>query len=98
MQVKGIAECRLLQGSILQYFRPSSSYQLFLRSLFCLFLSDGFTHALLYAIANSLPLVNLCFLIQVCESTCKHVVGDLQLHTVNLSGSTEIQLFKKNIT
>ena len=35
MQVKSIAECSL--WSILQYFRPSLSYQLFLRSLFCLF-------------------------------------------------------------
>ena len=34
MQVKSIAE-----RSSLQYFRPLSSYQLSLRSLFCLFLS-----------------------------------------------------------
>ena len=39
MQVKSIAECR----SILQYFRPSLSYQLSLRPLFCLFLSGRFT-------------------------------------------------------
>ena len=31
--------CRMLQESILQYFRPSLSYHLSLRSLFCLFLS-----------------------------------------------------------
>ena len=37
MQVKSIAEC------ILQYFRPSLSYQLSLRPLFCLFLNGGFT-------------------------------------------------------
>ena len=36
MQVKSIAEC--FNGSILQYFRPSLSYRLLLRSLFCLFL------------------------------------------------------------
>ena len=30
--------CRILQESILQYFRPSLSYHLSLRSLFCLFL------------------------------------------------------------
>ena len=36
MQVKSIAECS--KGSILQYFRPSSTYQLSLRPLFCLFL------------------------------------------------------------
>ena len=37
MQVKSIAECP--NGSILQYFWPSLSYHLSLRSLFCLFLS-----------------------------------------------------------
>ena len=41
MQVKSIAECS--KGSILQYFQPSLSYHLSLRSLFCLFLSDRFT-------------------------------------------------------
>ena len=35
MQVKSIAECS--KGSILQYFWPSLSYHLSLRSLFCLF-------------------------------------------------------------
>ena len=35
MQVKNIAECS--KGSILQYFRPSLSYHLSFRSLFCLF-------------------------------------------------------------
>ena len=35
MQVKSIAEC--FTESILQYFQPSLSYQLSLRSLFCLF-------------------------------------------------------------
>ena len=36
-----IAECS--KGSILQYFRPSLSYHLSLRSLLCLFLSGRFT-------------------------------------------------------
>ena len=40
MQVKSIAECS--KGSILQYFPPSWSYYLSLRSLFCLFLSSRF--------------------------------------------------------
>ena len=31
--------CRMLHESILQYFRPSLSYHLSLRPLFCLFLS-----------------------------------------------------------
>ena len=46
MQVKSIAECS--KGSILQYFQPSLSYHLSLRSLFCLFLSGHFTQVLLY--------------------------------------------------
>ena len=46
MQVKIIAECS--KGSILQSFRPSLSYHLFLRSLLCLFLSGCLRHVLLY--------------------------------------------------
>ena len=46
MQVKSIAECS--KGSILQYFEPSLSYHLSLRSLFCLFLSGYITQVLLY--------------------------------------------------
>ena len=46
MQVKSIAECS--KGSILQYFRPSSSYYLSLKSLFCLFLNGRFRQVLLY--------------------------------------------------
>ena len=46
MQVKSIAECS--KGSILQSFRPSLSYHLLLRSLFCLFLSGCLRHVLLY--------------------------------------------------
>ena len=46
MQVKSIAECS--KGSILQYFRPSLSYNMSLRPLFCLFLSGRFTQILLY--------------------------------------------------
>ena len=46
MQVKSIAECS--KGSILQYFQPSLSYHLSLRSLFSLFLSGRFTQVLLY--------------------------------------------------
>ena len=43
MQVKRIVEC-----SIPQYFQPSLSYHLSLRSMFCLFLSGRFTQVLLY--------------------------------------------------
>ena len=50
MQVKSIAE--FCKGSILQYFKPSLSYHLSLRYLFCLFLSDRFTQVLLYICYN----------------------------------------------
>ena len=46
MKFESIAECS--PWSILQYFRPSLSYQLLLSSLFCLFLSGSFTQVLLY--------------------------------------------------
>ena len=45
MQIKSIAECS--KGSILQYFRPSLTYHLSLRSLFCLILSGRFRQVLL---------------------------------------------------
>ena len=45
IQVKSIAECS--KGSTLQYFRPSISYQLSLRSLFCLSLSGRLTQVVL---------------------------------------------------
>ena len=38
----GLKYCRMLQESILLYFRPSLSYHLSLRSLSCLFLSGSF--------------------------------------------------------
>ena len=54
MQIKSIAACS--KGSILQYFQPSPSYHLSLRSLFCLLLSGCFTQVLLYSIR--LPIVH----------------------------------------
>ena len=39
--------CRMLQESILQHFRPSLSYHLSLRPLFCLFLSGRLRQVLL---------------------------------------------------
>ena len=48
MQVKRIAECS--KGSILQYFRPSLSYHLSLRPLFCLFLNGCFAQVLLFVV------------------------------------------------
>ena len=46
MQVKSIAECS--NGSILQYFGPSLSYHLSLKSLFCLFFNGLLWQVLLY--------------------------------------------------
>ena len=46
MLVKNIAECS--KGSILQYFRPSLSYHMPVRSLFCLFVSGHLRQVLLY--------------------------------------------------
>ena len=45
-----IASCRskVLQNAPMLYFRPSLSYHLSLRSLFCLFLSGRFTQVLLF--------------------------------------------------
>ena len=40
--------CRMLQESILQYFRPSLSYHLLLSPMFCLFFSGRFRQVLLY--------------------------------------------------
>ena len=45
-KVKRIAECS--KGSILHYIRPSLSYHLSLRYLFCLFLSGHLRQVLLY--------------------------------------------------
>ena len=42
--------CRMLQKSILQYFRPALSYHLSLRSLFCLCLSGRFRQVILYVL------------------------------------------------
>ena len=40
--------CRMLQESILQYFRPLLSYHLSLKLLFCLLLSVGLRQVSLY--------------------------------------------------
>ena len=58
MQAKSIAECS--KESILQYFRPSLSYQLSLRSLFCPFLSCRFAKVLLYIDIHLTILINYC--------------------------------------
>ena len=58
MQVKNIAECS--KGSFLQYFRPSLSYHLSLRSLFCLFLSGRLTQVLFTVSDMRNPVFGLC--------------------------------------
>ena len=50
--------CRMLQESILQYFRPSLRYNLPFRPLFCLFLSGRLRQVLLYQFLFSGLLAN----------------------------------------
>ena len=57
--------CRMLKGSILQYFRPSLSYQLSLRILFCLFLSVRPLYDLL-CFFSVLCLLCLCARLFIC--------------------------------
>ena len=47
--------CRMLQESMLQYIRPTLSYHLSLRSLFCLFLSGRFTILLASKVLQNAP-------------------------------------------
>ena len=72
MQVKSIAECS--KGSILQYFRPSLSYRLSLRSLFCLFLSDRFRQVLLYKKTRFLFIYNQSISLIIFD-----LIGDLHM-------------------
>ena len=51
--------CRILQESSLQYFRPSLSYHLSLRPLFCLFLSARLRQVLLYVFFRLWGAVNV---------------------------------------
>ena len=53
--------CRMLQESILQYFRPSLSYHLSLRPLFCLFLNGSFRQDLLYLHSHDLLCLFISF-------------------------------------
>ena len=48
----GLKYCRMLQESILQYFRPSLSYHLSLRPLFWLFMSGRLRQVLLYILMH----------------------------------------------
>ena len=65
--------CRMLQGSILQYFRPSLRYHLSLRSLFCLFLSGCLRQVLLYWQAHK-NLVLFKYVVIYKTYICNHLV------------------------
>ena len=60
--------CRMLEESILPYFRPSLSYHLSLRSLFCPFLNGRLRQVLLYltSFAGVLKLVFVLLSITLC--------------------------------
>ena len=76
---QNIAECS--KGSILQYFRPSLSYHLSLRS-FCLFLSGRFTQVLLYSftlIVFMLMCVCRCLCSSAPPSRCHWLFCDMWL-------------------
>ena len=57
---EGQKYCKLLQESILQYFWPSLSYHLYLRPLFCLFLSGCLKQVLLFLIHINMHWMSLC--------------------------------------
>ena len=78
--------------SILQYFRPSLSYQLLLRPLLCLFLSGRFTQVLLYIqtldllIIQYSPFIMLCMSVHRNEWCCvNHVMMELPSIYLNIS-------------
>ena len=52
--------CKMLQESILQYFRPPLSYHLSLRPLFCLLLSGCLRQVSLYLYLKRLVWISLC--------------------------------------
>ena len=74
MHVKGIAECS--KGSILQYFRPSLSYHLSLRSLFCPFYT-GFTVYItfLHMAITKIMLPNIRLLMKFAQLTHNSTAG-----------------------
>ena len=87
----GQTYCRMLQVSILQYFRLALSYHLLSRSLFCLFLSGRFKKALLYLckstrnnrFATYLSLRHLFFFLLLLSGSLRQVLLYLSLLTVN---------------
>ena len=72
--------CRCSKASILQFFRPSLSYHLSLRSMFFLFLSGHFTQLLLYIYYHSILESLNCTIMVIFRYhmglvTTKHVFG-----------------------
>ena len=63
--------------SILHYFRSSLNYQLLLRSLFCLFLSDRFTQVLLHIYYSKKIRISY-------KPVCVFISGKLKLKKRNL--------------
>ena len=93
---------RLIQDkSILQYFRLSLSYRLFIRALFCLFLSDHFTQVLLYLLCR--PVTDLqTSLCSVAWSTNAQIIWNTtkiipQSETSSPSGHLGMHFLKTHI-
>ena len=81
MQVESIAECS--KGSILQYFRPSLSYQLSLRPLLCLSFSGRFTQVLLLQYLNSMKFSLQSFRKSILFNM--YVLSTVQIHVMLIS-------------
>ena len=80
--------CRMLQESILQYFRPSLSYHLSLRPLFCLFISGRLRQVLLYIVLMSVGSSSKVYMsaslfvcLFVCMSVFTHVAIFIKILT-----------------
>ena len=87
MKVKSIAECSM--GSILQYFWPSLSYHLSLRSVFCQFLSGHFTQDLHISISLNTstllfisPYMAMSWHLSVFAIVCAYCQGSISLMSV----------------
>ena len=89
MQVKSIAECS--NGSILQYFWPSLSYHLSLRSLFCLCLSGSLRQVLLYLLFTT-----ICLWLESCKLTL--FFASWEIFPAFLSSTLKIKFFEKIIS
>ena len=99
MQVKSIAEWSL--WSILQYFRPSLSYHLSLRSLFCLFLSRCLRRVLLYMFmcrfVISLSVQHSVYFLTMFLSTVKPVLSGHSKRRSNLRPSFSYHLSLRSL-